>query len=377
MEPRQSAEISGALSSFWAGGDGASHASISTAFALAGHVEPQENESLNKEQRVLRALRSTTGEPFMRLVEELVALIRGMLEDDGSPQKARTLRAAFQRANSSLSPEGFVVWDSGLTRSIESVAASSQPMSPPANPLDLKIRNMRGIVDQLEVCSAPRDFARLIKEAEAEVERSFGAGSAESVDFAERFESLTFPDLSLAESWDVHDFETALGELLGHLSNLAFRLEEQGQGPVPQGEGHQRGRVFIGHGNAPLWRELALFLREDLQILYDEFNRVSVAGRTTVERLREMMDSADVALLVLTAEDEQADGLRVARLNVVHEVGLFQGRLGFERAIVLLVDGCEEFSNIEGLSQIRFPAGNIGAAFHDVRKVLRREGVAT
>lgn len=114
MEPRQSAEISGALSSFWAGGDGASHASISTAFALAGHVEPQENESLNKEQRVLRALRSTTGEPFMRLVEELVPLIRGALEDDASPQKGRTLRAAFERANSSLSPEGFVVWDSGV-----------------------------------------------------------------------------------------------------------------------------------------------------------------------------------------------------------------------------------------------------------------------
>ena len=73
------------------------------------------------------------------------------------------------------------------------------------------------------------------------------------------------------------------------------------------------------------------------------------------------MDSADVALLVLTAEDEQADGRKVARLNVVHEVGLFQGRLGFERAIVLLKDGCEEFSNIEGLSQIRFPSATLRA----------------
>ena len=29
-----------------------------------------------------------------------------------------------------------------------------------------------------------------------------------------------------------------------------------------------------------------------------------------------------------------------ARMNVIHEVGLFQGRLGFERAIVLLEEGC-------------------------------------
>ena len=147
--------IGGALSAFWAGGGGASHASISTAFALAGHAEPLENESLNKERRVLRALRSSTGEPFMRLVEELVALIRGTLEDNGSPKKGRTLRAAFGRSDSSLSPEGFVVWDSRLTPSSERVPVSSQPKSPPANSLDLKIRNIRRIVDQIELCDAP------------------------------------------------------------------------------------------------------------------------------------------------------------------------------------------------------------------------------
>ena len=47
-----------------------------------------------------------------------------------------------------------------------------------------------------------------------------------------------------------------------------------------------------------------------------------------------------------------------ARMNVVHEAGLFQGRLGFTRSIVLLEEGCEEFSNIE-----------------EVRKVLEREGI--
>ncbi|SSC66217.1 unnamed protein product [Ciceribacter selenitireducens ATCC BAA-1503] len=62
-------------------------------------------------------------------------------------------------------------------------------------------------------------------------------------------------------------------------------------------------------------------------------------------------------------------------MNVVHEMGLFQGRLGFMRAIVLLEDGCEEFSNIQGLGQIRFPKGNVAAAFEEVRMVLEREGL--
>ena len=57
--------------------------------------------------------------------------------------------------------------------------------------------------------------------------------------------------------------------------------------------------------------------------------------------------------------------------QVVHEVGLFQGRLGFDKAIVRLEDGCEEFSNIEGLGQIRFPTGNIAAKFEEVRAVAR------
>ena len=88
-----------------------------------------------------------------------------------------------------------------------------------------------------------------------------------------------------------------------------------------------------------------------------------------------MLDNAAIAVLVLTAEDEQQDGNMRARLNVVHEAGLFQGRLGFTRAIILLEDGCEEFSNISGLGQIRFPKGNIKAQFEEVRRVLEREGI--
>ena len=62
-------------------------------------------------------------------------------------------------------------------------------------------------------------------------------------------------------------------------------------------------------------------------------------------------------------------------MNVVHEAGLFQGRLGFTKAIILLEDGCQGFSNIEGLGQIRFPKGNIQSAFEEIRRVLEREGL--
>jgi len=133
--------------------------------------------------------------------------------------------------------------------------------------------------------------------------------------------------------------------------------------------------VFIGHGRSSMWRELKDFVGDRLSLPYDEFNRVPVAGITNIARLSEMLDAAAIALLVMTAEDEMADGGLQARMNVVHEAGLFQGRLGFSRAIVLLEDGCAEFSNIQGLGQIRFPKGNIAASFEEVRRVLEREGL--
>jgi predicted nucleotide-binding protein len=131
--------------------------------------------------------------------------------------------------------------------------------------------------------------------------------------------------------------------------------------------------VFIGHGRSAAWRELKDFVQDRIGLPWDEFNRVPVAGVTNIARLSEMLDAAAIALLVMTAEDEMADGEIQARMNVVHEAGLFQGRLGFTRAIVLLEEGCKEFANIQGLGQIRFPKGKIAAAFEEVRRVLERE----
>jgi predicted nucleotide-binding protein len=134
-------------------------------------------------------------------------------------------------------------------------------------------------------------------------------------------------------------------------------------------------KVFIGHGGSSAWRDLKDFLQDRLNIAWDEFNRESSAGITTKERLEAMLNQTSFAFLVMTAEDQHPDGTVHARENVIHEAGLFQGKLGFHRAILLVEEGCAEFSNITGLTQIRFPKGNILAKSEDIRRVLEREGL--
>ena len=133
--------------------------------------------------------------------------------------------------------------------------------------------------------------------------------------------------------------------------------------------------VFIGHGHSKTWLELKDFLSGRLGLAWDEFNRESTAGVSTTERIAQMLDSARFAFLVMTAEDEHDDETLHARPNVVHEAGLFQGKLGMRKAIILLEDGCTLFSNVHGLTCIQFPRGNIGAAFEKIRQVLEREGL--
>lgn len=185
-----------------------------------------------------------------------------------------------------------------------------------------------------------------------------------------------FPDLipGLVEdlrgvSFTTVDIRLQIARALASINSAIDEIARSGQRLIT-------GRsVFIGHGRSLVWMQLKQFLSERLHLHCDEFNKESTAGIATVNRLKQMLDDAAFAFLIMTGEDVYGDDTVHARENVIHEVGLFQGHLGFERAIILLEDGCTEFSNIHGLTQIRFPKGDIGAKFEEIRMVLEREGL--
>lgn len=132
-------------------------------------------------------------------------------------------------------------------------------------------------------------------------------------------------------------------------------------------------RIFIGHGRSMLWRDLKDHLQDKHGFSVEAYEIGSRAGHTIRDILEDMLAKSSFAVLVMTGEDETVSGDLRARQNVVHEAGLFQGKLGFSRAIVLLEEGTEEFSNIHGIEQIRFSRGNIKETYGEILATVKRE----
>ncbi len=107
--------------------------------------------------------------------------------------------------------------------------------------------------------------------------------------------------------------------------------------------------VFVGQGQSKLWVRLQIFLKDDSNLEIVSYESASRTSESITSILDGMLNRATFAVLVLTAEDETYAGSTRARQNAVHELGLFQGRLGFKKVVLLMQDGVEQFSNIAGI----------------------------
>lgn len=132
-------------------------------------------------------------------------------------------------------------------------------------------------------------------------------------------------------------------------------------------------KVFIGHGRSQQWRDLKDHLQDKMGFTVLAYETGSRAGYTITEVLEELSKTASIAFLVHTAEDLDKDHVFHARENVIHETGLFQGKLGVKKAIIILEEGTKEYTNISGVQQLRYTAGNIKEVFGEVISIIYRE----
>ena len=149
-----------------------------------------------------------------------------------------------------------------------------------------------------------------------------------------------------------------LGEHAGTLRNASRIYTTKQQERTMRGS-----KVFIGHGRSDTWRAVKDFVEQELELEVEEFERESVVGRQIKDRLEEMLRNAGWAILVATRDDS---GDSEPRPNVIHELGFAQGRLGWEKAIILLEKGCQLPSNLEGTVYLEFERGQVKQVFYDL-----------
>lgn len=133
--------------------------------------------------------------------------------------------------------------------------------------------------------------------------------------------------------------------------------------------------IFIGHGRNKIWARVNSFLGDEMKLKTEYFERNSQTGKSVITALESCLEKATFAVIIMTAEDETNQGTQRARQNVIHEIGLFQGKLGFDKVAILLQDGVEEFSNIAGLQYIPFTSDKIEQTFYELEKMLERERI--
>ena len=118
------------------------------------------------------------------------------------------------------------------------------------------------------------------------------------------------------------------------------------------------GPIFVVHGHDEAVLHAAVRLAEkttdrEVIVLREQPN----SGRTLIEKFEELASSSAFAIVLVTGDDiggpktaaSMGDLSERARQNVVFELGFFFGKLGRKRVAVLLSEGVEKPSDIEGL----------------------------
>ena len=174
------------------------------------------------------------------------------------------------------------------------------------------------------------------------------------------------------------DTVKSIWQLTNQLSQMTEeQLENEKEVIKPKSKSISKGKglVFIGHGRNKIWARVKVFLEEDLLLKTLTYESESHTSETIINVLDDILNQASFAILILTAEDETKDGNIRARQNVIHESGLFQGKLGFKNVVLLKQDKTEDFSNIAGLQYILFSGDNIEQTFYELQRTLRKSGL--
>ena len=132
--------------------------------------------------------------------------------------------------------------------------------------------------------------------------------------------------------------------------------------------------VFLAHGPDPQWQTVRQFLEQDCSLSVHTVDSTPIDD-DWVESVTACMHLCGFGVCVLTPDDLTVSGLGRAAQGVINLVGILQGSCGFRRVALLVEEGCEIFSNMHGVVELRFRHGHVESTLWQLDRMLRREGV--
>ena len=116
---------------------------------------------------------------------------------------------------------------------------------------------------------------------------------------------------------------------------------------------HQNNKVFVVHGHDEALKEKVARLLEKQGLEAIILSEQATKGKTIIEKFEENSD-VGAAICLFTGDDigkEKSEAVEKqrARQNVVYEAGYFMGKLGRERVIMLVDNGIELPSDLQGV----------------------------
>lgn len=113
-------------------------------------------------------------------------------------------------------------------------------------------------------------------------------------------------------------------------------------------------KIFIVHGHNEAIKEKVARVLEKLQLVPVILHEQPDGGKTLIEKFETNSDEVNFAVVLLTGDDNgksnNSDDYKLrARQNVIFEMGYFMGRLSRSHVFMLLEDGVEKPSDLDGI----------------------------
>ena len=168
-------------------------------------------------------------------------------------------------------------------------------------------------------------------------------------------------------------YADGLERAAGVLLSAREQLTQHGFDRVMRGVSSEGALVFISHGReTQALSKVENFLRvlgaQPVVVM-----RKASEGMAVDDIVEKRIAESDCAIVLATA-DEDVEGRKQPRPNVLHEIGLVQVKLD-NRVIYLKEEGCEFPSNVRPKVWENFRQDNMEAAFEKITKELKAFGL--